>query len=217
MPLGGVAAKLSDQVGADCNDPRAALASLDHEGTVLEVDIGRAQPDCFPQPQPGAVEHQDQGAQHRGPDEATNVGAGRGQYPKHLVVAEDVGQEDRYFDRCQCVFRHVARRIAATAIETQLSHDAELIGDRDGLAGGDTCAPSGYRVIEHYLAVISPMLPDKAHELIKDKLGAPVGDPHRPLEAQKLLCLVGELVGGYPRHVGTGRETSRSVSVAILT
>jgi hypothetical protein len=28
---------------------------------------------------------------------------------------------------------------------------------------------------------------------------------------------VGELVGGYPRHVGTGRETSRSVSVAILT
>ena len=71
------------------------------------------------------------------------TGAGRGQYPKTFVVAEDVGQEDRYFDRCQCVFRHVARRIAATAIETQLSHDAELIKPTvTALQAATRCAPS---------------------------------------------------------------------------
>ena len=91
-----------------------------------------------------------------GPDEATTWELASGQYPKHLVVAEDVGQEDRFLDRCQCVFRHVARRIGGDGEEAKLSHDAELVGDRDGLAAGDTCAPSRYRVIEHYLAVICP-------------------------------------------------------------
>ena len=135
----------------------------------------------------------------------------------HLVVAEDVGQEDRLLDRRQRVLRHVARRITATAIEAQLAHDAELVGDRDGLAAGDARAPSGYRVVEHHLAVIAPLLPDEAHELVEDELGAPVGDAHRALEAQELLRIVGQLVGGHHRHVGTGSETSRSVSVAILT
>ena len=155
--------------------------------------------------------------QHRGPDEAAIVGAGRGQNPADLVVAEDVGQEDRLLDRRQRVLRHVARRITATAIEAQLTHDAELVGDRDGLAAGDTGAPSCYRVIEHYCAVISPVLADKAHELIEDVLGTPVGDAHCPLEAQELLHLTGELVGVHHRHLGTGSETSRSASVAILT
>jgi hypothetical protein len=75
-----------------------------------------------------------------------------------------------------------------------LAHDAELVGDRDGLAARDPRAPSGYRVIEHDLAAISPVLSDKAHELIEDELGAPVGNAHRSLEAQELLHLSCELV-----------------------
>ena len=155
--------------------------------------------------------------QHRGPDEAAIVGAGRGQNPADLVVAEDVGQEDRLLDRRQRVLRHVARRITATAIEAQLTHDAELVGDRDGFAAGDTRGPSCYRVVKHHLAVIAPVAPNKAHELIEDELGAPVGNAHRTLEAQELLRIVGNLVRSDRRHVGTGNETSRSVSVAILT
>jgi hypothetical protein len=33
----------------------------------------------------------------------------------------------------------------------------------------------------------------------------------------ELLRLTGQLIGGHGRHVGTGSETSRRVSVAILT
>ena len=65
--------------------------------------------------------------------------------------------------------------------------------------------------------MIVPVLSDKAHELIEDELGAPVGNAHCTLEAQELLRIVGQLVCGHRRHVGTGSETSRSVSVAILT
>ena len=61
------------------------------------------------------------------PDEAALVGRGRGQDPAHLVVAEDVGQEDRFLDRRQGVFRHMARRIAAAAVQAQLADDAELV------------------------------------------------------------------------------------------
>jgi len=61
------------------------------------------------------------------------------------------------------------------------------------------------------------MLCDKADEAGEDELSAPIGDSHRPLEAQELLRILGQLVGRHQRHVGTGNETSRSVSVAILT
>ena len=188
-------------------------------GWIVKIPRSRslAQPDRLPQPQPGAIEHQDQGAQHRGPDETAIVGAGRGQDAMHLVVGEDVGQEDLFLDRRQRVLRRVARWVTATAIEAQLAHYAELVGERDGFTAGDTRAPSCYRAVEPHLAEIAPLLPDEAHELIEDELGAPVGDAHRPLEAQELLRILGQLVGRHQRHVGTGNETSRSVSVAILT
>ena len=40
---------------------------------------------------------------------------------------------------------------------------------------------------------------------------------HRALETQEVLRIAGQLVGTYRRHIGTGSETSRSVSVTILT
>ena len=80
-----------------------------------------------------------------------------------------------------------------------------------------TGAHHRYRVVEPHLAKIMPLLPNEAHELIEDELGAPVGDAHPPLEAQELLRILGQLVGRQQRHVGTGKETSRNVSAAILT
>jgi len=65
LPLGGVAAKRGDQVGTNRDNTRAALASLDYQATAVEIDIGSAQPNRFPQPQSGAVGHQDQGAASR--------------------------------------------------------------------------------------------------------------------------------------------------------
>lgn len=145
------------------------------------------------------------------------MGTGGGQYATHFFVAEDIGQKDRYLDRRQRMLWYVARRITATPIEAKLAQDAELVGDRHGLAIGDARAPLPDRVVEPYLAMIARQLPDKAHERIEDELGAPIGDAHGPLEAQELLHLMGQLIGGHGRHVGTGSETSRSVSVAILT
>ena len=83
---------------------------------------------------------------------------GRDQDPVHLVVAEDVRQEDRFLDRRQRVLWHVAQRITAPAIEAQLAHDAELVGDRHCLAAGDAAAPSCYRVVERHLTMIAPVL-----------------------------------------------------------
>jgi len=51
LPLSSVATKLRNQVGANGDDTRTALAALDREGSMSEVDIGRAQPDRFPQPE----------------------------------------------------------------------------------------------------------------------------------------------------------------------
>jgi hypothetical protein len=78
-------------------------------------------------------------------------------------------------------------------------------------------APPGYRLVERYLAPLAPLPRDEADEAGEHELAAHVGDPHRPLEAQELLGITGHLRGGDGRHRGTGRETSRSVSVAILT
>ena len=44
-----------------------------------------------------------------------------------------------------------------------------------------------------------------------------VGDAHRALEAKELLCVSGQIFDGYGPHAGTGSETLRSVSGAILT
>ena len=194
LPLGGVDAKPGDQIATNGDETRAPFARLDRQDPAIEIDIGLTQPDRLPQPQPGAIEHQDQSAQHRGPDETAIVGAGRGQDAMHLVVGEDVGQEDLFLDRRQRVLRRVARWVTATAIEAQLAHYAELVGERDGFTAGDTRAPSCYRAVEPHLAEIAPLLPDEAHELIEDELGAPVGDAHRPLEAQELLRILGQLV-----------------------
>lgn len=66
--------------------------------------------------------------------------------------------------------------------------------------------------------MITPVLRDKIHEAIQVELGAPVDDAHRALEAQELLGIAPQFVGGHNRgHVGTGSETWRSDSVAILT
>jgi hypothetical protein len=156
-------------------------------------------------------------AQHRGPDEAAMVGRSQGQYPAHLLMAEDVGQEHRFLDRRQRVFRHIARRIMAAAEQTKLSYYSELIAEGDGLASGDSGAPSCYRLIESDLAVVAPPLRDKANETVEYELTTPVGDAHCALEAQELLRIPAQLVGGHCHHVGTGNEMSRSVSVAILT
>ena len=52
LSLGSIATKLRDQVGTNGDDARTALAALDHEGTVFQVDIGRAQPDRLPSLRP---------------------------------------------------------------------------------------------------------------------------------------------------------------------
>ena len=73
-------------------------------------------------------------------------------------------------------------------------------------------------VFERYFATIAPALRDQIHEAIQVKLGAPVDDAHRALEAQELLDIAPQLGGGHNRgHAGTGSETSRSDSVAIPT
>jgi hypothetical protein len=57
------------------------------------------------------------------------------------------------FDRRQRVFRHIAPRIMAATEQTKLPHDAELVAKGDGLASGDSCAPSCYRVIESFASL----------------------------------------------------------------
>ena len=53
---------------------------------------------------------------------------------------------------------------------------------------------------------------------VEDELRSPVAHAHRPLEAQEVLRVLRQPGGGHDRgHVGTGRETSRSDSVAIRT
>lgn len=115
------------------------------------------------------------------------------------------------------MFGHITRRIPAAAVEAQLPYDAQLIGDGDGLASGDTRTPSCYDVVEPHLAVVARVLRDKMYESVENKLGAPVADAHRALEAQELLRVVFQHRRSHGRHVGTGSETSRSVSVATLT
>jgi hypothetical protein len=132
-------------------------------------------------------------------------------------MTEDVRQERRLLDRRQRVFRHIARRIVAATEQAELPHDAELVAKGDSLASGDSHAPSCYRVIELDLAVVAPLLSDKANEAVEHELAAPVGDAHCALDARELLRIPGQPVGGHRRHAGTGNEISRSVSVAILT
>jgi hypothetical protein len=105
----------------------------------------------------------------------------------------------------------------AAAEQTELSYYSELIAEGDGLASRDSGAPSCYRLIESSLAVVAPPPRDKANETVEHELTTPVGDAHRALEAQELLRIPAQLVGGHCGHVGTGNEISRSVSVAILT
>jgi hypothetical protein len=138
------------------------------------------------------------------------------QNPPYLLMTEDVRQERRLLDRRQRVFRHIARRIMAATEQAKLPHNAELVA-KDGLASGNSCAPSYYRVIKRDLAVVTPPLGDKANEAVEHELAAPIGDAHCALEAQELLRIPSQLVGCHRGHVGTGNEMSRSVSVAILT
>src|SRR5947209_13319579 len=143
------------------------------------------------------------------------VGSGQGQYLAHLIMTEDVRQEHRVLHRCQRMFWYIARRIMAATEQAKLPHDAELVAKRDGFASGDSSAPSCDHGIELDLAVIAPALRDKPNEAIENELAAPVRDPHCTLEAQELLRIPVQPVRRHSRHVGTGREMSRSVSVAI--
>ena len=70
---------------------------------------------------------------------------------------------------------------------------------------------------ENDLGTIARPLCNKIHEAVEHKFSAPTRDTHRALEAQELLHVSGQFNGSDGRHVGTGSETSRSVSVAILT
>src|SRR6516225_3128008 len=135
----------------------------------------------------------------------------------HIVVAEDVGQERRLLDGRKSMFRHVNRWIVAATEQAKLPHDAELVAQGDGLAPGGSRAPSRNRIAKFDFAVIAPSLCDKANETGEDELSAPIGDSHRPLEAQELLRVPDQTAGSHHRHVGTGNEMSRSVSVAIRT
>ena len=115
------------------------------------------------------------------------------------------------------MFRHVTRRIVAATEQAKLPHDAELVAQGDGLAPGGSRAPSRNRIAKFDFAVIAPSLCDKADEAGEDELSAPIWDSHRPLEAQELLRVLDQTAGSHHRHVGTGNEMSRSVSVAIRT
>lgn len=116
LPLSSIATELGDQINTDRYDARATFAVSDQQAAAVEIDIGHAQPHCFSQPQPSAIQHQDQRAQHWRPNEAPPVGSGGSQEPANFLVAEDVGQEDRFLDRRQGVLRHIARWITATAV-----------------------------------------------------------------------------------------------------
>ena len=98
-----------------------------------------------------------------------------------------------------------------------MAHDAELVAQGDGLAPAGSHTPSINRIAKFHLAVIAPPLCDEADEAVEDELSASIGDSHRPLEAQELLRFRDQTTGSHHRHVGTGNEMSRSVSVAILT
>ena len=188
---------------------------LDHQGAALEIDIRHAQPHGLTEPHPRAVQHQDQGTQHRAADVPALVGSGGGQQAAHLVVRKDVGEKDRFLDRCQRVLGHVACRITAPPMQAELADDPELVAHRDRLASGDPGNPAGYRLVECYFAVDAPAGRDKAHEAVEDELGAPVAYPHGVFEAQELLRIPGQFGGRHAGgHFGTGSETSRRDCVA---
>jgi hypothetical protein len=52
LPLDAVATQLGNQVRPNGDDARAPFAMLDLEDAAIEVDVGRAQPDCLAQSQP---------------------------------------------------------------------------------------------------------------------------------------------------------------------
>ena len=122
-----------------------------------------------------------------------------------------------YGHRLQGLFRHMARRIAPAPVQAKLPDDAELVGQRHRLATGDARAPPGYRLVERHLTPLAPMPRDEANEAGEHELATLVGNAHRTLEAQELFGIASQFGGGDDRHRGTGSETSRSVSVAILT
>jgi hypothetical protein len=78
-------------------------------------------------------------------------------------------------------------------------------------------APSGNRIAKFDFTVVAPPLGDEADEAVEDELSTPIGDSHCSLEAQELLGVRDQTTGSHHRHVGTGNEMSRSVSVAVLT
>ena len=185
---------------------------------LVEIDVGHAQPDRLAQPQAVQYSTRIRARSIEAPMKRPWWDAASAKDPAHLVVAEDVGQEDRFLDRRQGVLRHMAQRIAAAAVQAQLPDDAELVGQRHRLAAGDARAPPGYRLVKRHLAPLAPMPCDKAHEAVEHELGTLVGNAHRALEAQELFGIAGQFGGGDDHViVGTGSETSRSDSVAILT
>jgi hypothetical protein len=115
------------------------------------------------------------------------------------------------------MLRNVTRRIVAATEQAELAHDAELVAQSDGLAPGSSRAPSRNRFAKYDFAVIAPSSRDKTDAAIEDELSASIGDPHCPFEAQKRLRILSQSASRHYRHVGAGNETSRRVSVAILT
>ena len=130
---------------------------------------------------------------------------------------EKIWKEYQLLHGRQRVLRNKGTRVVAAAIEAELPDNPELVGHGDGLTSGNTDAPLGNRLLEKNLAVLAPAALHKVDETIEVELGACVNEPHRPLEAQELLRIFRELSCCDDSHLGTGKDTSRRVSVAILT
>jgi hypothetical protein len=145
------------------------------------------------------------------------VARGGAQQGEHFFAAEDVRHEHRLPDRRHGVLGNKAARVAATAEQAQLAHDAELLAHRDGLAPLDPRRPSRHDLLQRS-TVLTVLIADESDEAVEHEPGTHVAHAHGALERQELGHVADQDCGTHLRtHRGTGSETSRSECVAMRT